>query len=237
MTRPIIGITVDNKDNTSDSGTYECAAAYGTAVDRAGGVPILLPHQLDRVDDYLALCHGFILTGGVDPDTEPFGESMHPNARRMDPMRQAFELAVIRAARQSPDKTLLGVCLGMQLMTLDAGGRLNQYLPDTHDTHAMHKANTKHAIVWSVTDSCLGAGREGDDEKVVSHHQQAMASSGHLRTVATAPDGVIEAVDDPDRMFYAGVQWHPERGGDGALNQGLIDRLVAASRELLVVHG
>lgn len=225
MNRPIIGITVDNKDNTADSGTYECAAAYCKSVELAGGLPVLLPHLIDRVDDYVDLCKGFILTGGVDPDTAPFGERMHDSARPMDPQRQAFELALIRRVRALPDRQLLGVCLGMQLMTLEAGGQLNQFLPDSHDSHEMHQGNRKHVIELIADDSNLDDGGNGE---VVSSHRQAMATSGSLRVIAQASDGVIEAVDDPSRRFYVGVQWHPERGGAGAFNQGVINRLVEA---------
>ena len=66
---------------------------------------------------------------------------------------------------------------------------------------------------------------------VVSYHQQAMASAGRLRVIARAPDEVIEAVDDPDRLFYVGVQWHPERGGAGRFNSELIESLVDACRQ------
>jgi putative glutamine amidotransferase len=230
---PTIGITVDNKNNTAQSGTYECATAYCIAVNKAGGTPILLPHQADRIEQYLAICDGFILTGGVDPQTEHFNQPMHENARPMDPNRQAFELALLDALDQKSNyhKALLGVCLGMQLMTLRAGGTLNQYLPDTLDNPEYHQKNNRHTVNITADDSVLTRGVSANDisqTTVASFHQQAMQTAGNLRVIAQADDGVIEAVDSPERKFYVGVQWHPERGGNGALNQSLIDELVEA---------
>ncbi len=231
MNMTVIGITADNKNNTAASGTYECAAAYSRAVADAGGVPVMLPHVLERVAEYAAWCDGFILTGGVDPDTSVFqrGDPMHPKAKRMDPQRQAFEVGLLEhLAKAKPETACLGVCLGMQLMALHAGGKLNQHLPDTHETHAMHAQNSEHAIkVLAPTRGGLSPDLRG---RVVSHHVQAVRDSGAMRVVAAAPDGIIEAIDDPTRGFYLGVQWHPERGGEGPLNRGLIGALVDAAR-------
>lgn len=205
---PIIGITADNRHNTADSGTYESAISYSRAVADAGALPVLLPHEPQRAREYVERCDGLILSGGVDPDTTPFGASLHPKARRMDPRRQAFELALLDASVARQRQAVLGVCLGMQLMALQAGGRLNQYLPDTLDCAAVHQDNRRHGLVFVARDSVLQPG-EGP---VCSSHRQAVDDPGSMRIVATAPDGTIEAIDQPDRDFYLGVQWHPERG-------------------------
>jgi len=223
MGKPIIGITVDNADNTAASGKYESAIAYSNVVTDAGGVPFLLPHVPELAETYIELCDGLILTGGVDPDTTQFGEPMHPLARPADSQRQAFELALLDAcARLAPDKPVLGVCLGMQLMALHAGGRLDQYLPDTHAQADIHENDNQHDLVLRVADSVLG---RPSKTAVVSAHRQAVSHAGAMRVVADGPDGLIEAIDDPKRRFYLGVQWHPERGGDDRLNRGLFRRL------------
>ena len=224
MVGPLIGITVDNADNTAASGTYTSATAYSRAVAAAGGVPVLLPHEPELAAAYARSCEGFILTGGVDPDTTAFGQPLHAHARPMDARRQAFELALLEClGRRMPDKPVLGVCLGMQLMALHAGGRLNQYLPDTLAQPEVHAQDRRHEVVLRVTDSVLGVA----GGSIVSAHRQAVADPGALRVVAAAPDGVIEAVDDPARRFYLGVQWHPERGGEDGLSRGLIERMLA----------
>ncbi len=231
MPSPTIGITVDNRDNTRESGVYESAVAYAQAVARAGGVPVLLPHEVGCVDAYLTLCDGLILTGGVDPDTTTFGQPLHPRARRMDPTRQAFELALLDGVTARREYPVLGVCLGMQLMALHAGGRLNQYLPDTLMRAEDHQNNHRHAVVILAADSALMSDAGGvSEEKVASFHRQAVEDPGRMRVVARAHDGVIEAIDDPGRVFYGGVQWHPERGGQGVLSAGLMERLVRACR-------
>ncbi len=234
---PTIGITVDNRENTAASNIYESTIAYSRLVAQVGGVPVLLPHEPQLAKRYAALCDGFIFTGGVDPVTEPFGEPTHPAARPIDPRRQAFELALYAAVDEQPDKPVLGICLGMQLMALHRGGKLNQYLPDTLPTADAHKDRKRHGLVLADYDSVLRqlapqgrtAGRI--DMTVVSHHQQAVADPGTLRVIAHSPDGVIEAIDDPTRPFYIGVQWHPERGGPGPFNASLVAELVSRARK------
>jgi putative glutamine amidotransferase len=220
-TPPIIGITPDVGVTAKGTPRYKCAAAYAVAVARAGGVPVILPHQIEHVERYAAMCHGFVFTGGDDPATEAFGEATHPAAKVMDAGRQAFELALLAAVDHlQPQAAVLGVCLGMQLMALHRGGRLHQHLPDVlGDAAEVHAGNRRHAVTFDD-------GRTGE---VVSSHHQAVADAGSLRTIARAADGVIEAIDDPARHFYLGVQWHPERGGDPALSTSIFTHMMAAS--------
>ncbi len=208
MPAPLIGITADG-----DERTYKCARAYSEMVAESGGTPIILPHRLDRLDEYLKLCAGFILTGGDDPRMEEFGAATHAKATPLDPQRQAFEVALLRAA--PADLPLLGVCLGMQMMALVAGGTLDQHLPDTLPSHDSHWGQKTHAVEGEI-----GRGL------VLSHHRQAVADPGRLVVVARAPDGVIEAVADPACRFRLGVQWHPERTADPHLGRSLFARLV-----------
>lgn len=234
---PLIGITLDNRDNSTASGRYELGLGYSQAVAQAGGLPVLLPHELNLVGEYVQRCDGFILTGGVDPDTSalpadwPGHAPTHAKARVMDPGRQAFELALLaQIDLAKPQAALLGVCLGMQLLTLHHGGTLNQYMPDTHPQEVLDRHRlADHAVTVTVADSVLPQPTSQDNDVIHSNHQQAIDHPGRLRVVATAEDGIIEAVDDPTRPFRLGAQWHPERGDDGPLSRGLIARLVQAS--------
>lgn len=213
MPEPVIGITAD-----ADERTYKSARSYARMIVLAGGTPIILPHRLERLDDYLRLCAGFVLSGGDDPRMEEFGQPTDPRATPLDPERQAFEVALIRAIR--PDRPTLGVCLGMQLMALVAGGDLDQHLPESLPTHEQHWGQRIHSVQGSI-----GCG------EVLSHHRQAVSAAGSLEVTGKSPDGVIEAVRDPRCGFFVGVQWHPERTTDRLLGIGLFERLVKACRE------
>lgn len=238
MIRPLIGISVDNVLNNIDSGRYESNVNYSQAVAKAGGLPILLPQVMELVDHYVERIDGLLLTGGDDAHTEHFGDPAHPLSRCIEPGRQRFELALLEALMAFPQRPVLGVCLGMQIMALHAGGRLNQHLPDTlANAVEVHQNDRPHLIVVTTMNSAIlgewnqEPGQQPDlsCESVVSSHHQAVMDAGRLRVVAHSVDGVIEAIDDPLRSFYVGVQWHPERGGEGFFNLDLIRRFVNAS--------
>ncbi len=214
MPRPLIGITVDTDDRR-----YHVSTAYAVAVSAAGGTPVLLPALVEHDAEFVRRCDGLILSGGDDPIMEHWGSTTHPAAKAVSPRRQSFELAVLDALDHGGEKPALGICLGMQLMGLHCGGALDQHLPDSLDTADSHWGRRTHPVT----------GELGDGE-VHSHHHQALADAGTLRVVATAPDGVIEAVQAPDRPFYLGVQWHAERTEDPGLGTELIRKLVRAAR-------
>src|SRR5262249_36624142 len=162
-------------------------------------------------------------TGGDDPRTEAFGEPTHPKTTPVHADRQAYETDLLQALEQRLAAPVLGVCLGMQMMALLAGGRLIQHLPDEGPTADPHSGDAVH-LIRTLAPGALG--REGSvAASVTSHHHQAVRDPGRLRVVALADDGVIEAIDDPARPFYLGVQWHPERTTDRAFGPALFARL------------
>jgi putative glutamine amidotransferase len=231
---PTIGITVSTAE-PADPPAYRSAAAYADAVAAAGALPVLLPQQPALAGAYVAELDGVLLTGGDDPATEAFGAVTDARARLITARRQAFELALLgAAAADRPGLPMLGVCLGMQLMALHAGGELDQYMPDTLGgaDAAAHQGDRPHRLVAEpdAADSPLVAAGFDPHEPIVSAHRQAVADPGAMRVVALAPDGTVEAIDDPTRPWYVGVQWHPERGGDRPLSSGLIGRFVDACR-------
>lgn len=205
---------------------FEVRPEYALCVARAGGLPVHLPPLVEVVEAHAALCDAIVFTGGGDPAMEPFGRTTHHAASLVHPSRQSYETALYAALDRRPGIPVLGVCLGMQLMTLRAGGDMDQHLPETLATADRHQGGTLHPV--SPTDArgpvALGAGR------VASFHHQAMRDAGSLAVLARSDDGVIEAVADPTRPFYMGVQWHPERTPDHGLGQRLFDELVAAAR-------
>lgn len=225
MNSPIIGITMDVSE-TNGRLKYDVSAAYAACIAKAGGTPILLPPIAAHISRHMEICQGFILTGGDDPKMEQFGVPTHPQAKVIHPERQAYELGLLAALEaDAPHKPVLGVCLGMQLMCLHAGGTLNQFLPDTLPTHAMHK-NQEHLI--SPVRGLLSNRFVLNPSTVWSNHRQAVENSGSLEVIARSEDGVIEAVTTPDRDWYLGLQWHPERTWDPALGAHMFDDLVRA---------
>ena len=210
-----IGITVDMNDSS-----YSSRHGYAEMVARAGAVPILLPCHVASIPEYLAICDAFGTTGVDDPNMEAFGVTNHPRATLIEARRQDFECTLLQQLERT-DHPLLAICLGMQLMALEAGGTLDQHLPDTLETAGDHWDGGTHLI-----EGTLGCG------EVYSHHRQAITNPGTLEVVARAPDGVIEAVRHPTHHARLGVQWHPERTAFEPLGLGLFERLAEAARGL-----
>jgi putative glutamine amidotransferase len=223
---PLIGITTDVVEASGGRLKSDCGLAYADCVARAGGIPLLLPAIPGTAGMHARVCDAYVLTGGDDPRTEPFGVPTHPEAKVMHARRQEYETALLAALADRPATPVLGVCLGMQLMSLAAGGSLNQHLPDTLPSAADHRGT--HRIVPQPV-AGRGVIRIVAGEALSSHHQ-AVAHPGRLAVFARSHDDVIEGVLDPDRPFYIGVQWHPERTSDPALGQSLFEQLVDAAR-------
>jgi len=225
--RPRVGITMNIKGED-----YVCRPGYAAAIVAAGGFPVMLAPDPAVAETCLDQLHGILFTGGLDPDTRSFDQPLDPRARLVHPSRQAFETALLDAIGRRPHFPVLGVCLGMQMMALHAGGRLEQFLPDVLPTAADHQDDRKHTIV--LNDGAWVAPGETDGGTVVSSHRQAVADPGRLRCIGKSEDGVIEAITDGRRRFYVGVQWHPERASETdsvPLNQRLIEAFVAACRQ------
>ncbi|QQS08704.1 MAG: gamma-glutamyl-gamma-aminobutyrate hydrolase family protein [Phycisphaerales bacterium] len=226
-TRPLVGITADLGPHPRTARPQaRVALAYAQAIERAGATPIILPPIPSLAERFAETCDAFVLTGGDDPRTEPFGKPTHPRTTPIEHDRQEFEIRLLRALDDHPETPLLGVCLGMQLMGLLAGGELDQHLPDTLPTHADHLSHD-HEIIPEHTPS-LASELPELMGTVHSHHRQALRSPGTLVVIARAHDGVIEAVIDPKKRFSLGVQWHPERTTDPTLGDGLFLALVRA---------
>lgn len=233
MSRPVIGITLDSEDSGGYSNLpwYALRQNYADAVAEAGGIPLPLPHEPDRADDYLDLIDALVITGGafdVDPSIFGAGER-HPSVVTKD-RRTAFELAATRGALDR-DMPLLGICGGQQLLHVALGGTLIQHIPDEVPGALAHEQpNPRDEPGHSVAvlpDTLLHRIVKADALEVNSaHHQAAKDASDRIIVNAVAPDGVIEGIEAIDRRFCLGVQWHPEykvSAGDGPIFRALID--------------
>ena len=233
--RPVIGITTDSND-TDDR--YCSTMTYAAAVERAGGLPLLLPYAVDHalIPQYVDLCAGICFSGGNDMNPVRYGEEWHPKVARMDERREKFEFALI-AEVEKRRMPALGVCFGSQLMNVHRGGSLIQFLPDQKPDAAEHRylkesGATRHPVKLD-RDSLLGRAVGKSDVSVNTYHKQAVNQIGRgLRIIATAPDGVIEAFEDPTLPCFVAVQWHPERLIDEPEHLAPFKLLVEKSAEL-----
>jgi putative glutamine amidotransferase len=215
MNRPVIGITTDNSDTEE---RYLSTMTYAAAVERAGGLPLLIPFGVDHglIQQYVDLLDGICFSGGNDMNPVRYGEEWHPKVNRMDERRERFEFALIAEIekRRTP---ALGVCFGSQLMNVYRGGSLIQFLPEQgppgtlEHRYLKDKGLTRHSVKVDPQ-SQLGRAIGSTEVSVNTYHKQAVKQIGRgLRVVATAPDGVIEAFEDPSLPMFVAVQWHPER--------------------------
>lgn len=194
---------------------------YRQAVLHVGG-EVRIVESSTGVESSLAGVDGLLLTGGGDVEPSRYGEAPHPAIEDVEPARDEFEIALIEAARRR-DLPILGICRGVQVMNIAAGGTLVQDIPSQVPgalNHSLdvpqHQPYELAHEVWIEKDSLLakllGERLVGSDTcEVNSRHHQAVKDVAPLyRVSATAPDGVIEAIEDPQARFCVGVEWHPE---------------------------
>ncbi|MFN9077469.1 MAG: gamma-glutamyl-gamma-aminobutyrate hydrolase family protein, partial [bacterium] len=188
--RPLIGITADLAGDYARN-----RRTYIDMVAAAGGIPVLLPtiaalreEMLDRVD-------GVVITGGDDIDVSKFGIPLHPKAECMAAERQEAEFALLKALDARPDKAVLGICLGMQMMGVHRGNPLIQHLGDVLPDADRHRNDAVHPVE-AERGSPLASGL------VRSWHHQAITDVKGLEIIARSDDGVVEGVVDATRRFY-----------------------------------
>jgi putative glutamine amidotransferase len=230
---PLIGVTTYRE--TARWGVWESVAdllhaQYADAVLASGGVPVLLPPvsgDATVAEAVVARLDGLVISGGADVDPGRYGEEPHPRTVSWREDRDAWETALLQAADAAGLPTL-GVCRGMQLMAVAAGGTLHQHTPELvgHDNHNPGEDVFGATPVATAEGSRLRA-LVGDRFEVGCHHHQTVGSHPGFTATAWADDGSLEAMERPGPRFCLGVQWHPEVGEDHTLFAGL----VAAARE------
>ncbi len=236
MTAPVIGLTTYRED--AAWGVWQQRAdvlpsAYAAAVEATGGVPLLLPPvaQPGAADVAVARLDGLVVCGGADVDPARYGEPAGPHTAHWRTDRDAWELALLDAA-EAMGLPVLGVCRGMQVMAVHAGGTLDQHTPDLVD-HEQHSpgGDAYGSIEVTTLPGTRVAGLLGDRLGVSCHHHQSVRSHPGLVASAHAPDGTLEAFEAPGERFAVGVQWHPETADDVGLLAGLVRAAAAYASE------
>jgi putative glutamine amidotransferase len=223
--RPMVGIT--SYVEQARWGVWDLPAVvlplrYVERVEAAGGRAVVLPSTAAADEAVLDRLDAVVFAGGADLDPQLYGEQAHPETTNLRPERDAAELPLMRSALDR-DLPLLGICRGMQLLSVVCGGSLAQHLPDVvgHDGHRPSPG------VYGLHDVRLEPGSKvhgilGDKVSVPSYHHQGLESPGSLTVTGYSDDKTAEAVEHPDRRFALGVLWHPEAGDDLRLFEALI---------------
>jgi putative glutamine amidotransferase len=213
MHKPLIGIGSDVLQNEGERDRAFVFTTYIESLKRAGAVPVLIPPQPENAADLAETLDGIVLAGGDDCDPAEYGEEKHPTCETMDPRRQKNDLGLARLARERGIPTL-GICLGVQVMNVAAGGTLIQDIGSAVGTDIDHASepSDRHRHDVHIDSSTKLGSILGDREFNVnsSHHQAIGRVADGLRVTAKAPDGIVEGLEDPSHPFYVGVQWHPE---------------------------
>ncbi len=214
---PVIGITLDYETSGGYSKMpwYALRENYCAAVSRFGALPVPLPHEAARAEDYLNLIDGLIVTGGAfDVSPELYGESHTHEKTSTKDNRTKFEFAVTRGAidKKIP---ILGICGGEQLLNVVLGGTLIQHIPDTIKNaleHEQKNPRTEPGHTLTIErGTLLHKIVDSDTMDVNTAHHQAIAKPAPGVVVnAKTSDGVIEGIEFPGHPFCLGVQWHPE---------------------------
>jgi putative glutamine amidotransferase len=219
-----------------DQEAFLLARSYIDAIQGAGGLALMLPPDPQAArepDEVLDLLDGLILAGGADIDPAAYGEAAHPATKGTWPERDEFEVALARRALER-DIPLLGICRGMQLMNVARGGTLIQHLPDDvgHEDHRRVAGSfdgADHDV--RLADGSLVARAAGEVAHATkSHHHQGVAQLGEglVETGWSTLDELPEAIEDPERRFALGVQWHPEADPGSRLIASLVAEAAAA---------
>lgn len=232
--KPVIGIGSDINVNPGHRDRAFVYTTYVESLRRAGAIPVLIPPQPENASEIVKELDGILLAGGDDCDPAEYGEERHPSVEPMDPRRQNNDLSLARAARDHGIPTL-GICLGLQVMNVSAGGTLVQDIDSQLETEIQHASipedRARHDVV--IEQGTRLASIVGNRQLNVnsSHHQAIGNVATGLRVTAHAPDGIVEGLEDPKHPFYVGVQWHPEDMGGDHSASAIFGAFVEAARK------
>lgn len=191
---------------------------YEESVRRAGGEPRVIDLSTESPEHVIRSVQGVLLTGGGDVQPDLYGAAAHATYSAAEPGRDAYEIELVRLACER-NLPLFAICRGMQVLNVARGGTLVQDIPSEVAAALEHRLDVPphqpvtlaHEVGIEQSSALAGLIGEAESCQVNSRHHQAVGTLGNgLVTVATAPDGVIEAIEAPAHPFCLGVEWHPE---------------------------
>jgi putative glutamine amidotransferase len=244
--RVLIGVTTSELRRASDVSPQRhgepartemaLGMSYLRAVERAGGLPVVLPPlELDRIPALLDCLSGLLLSGGPDLDPTAYGRAAHPELGPTEPRLDVFEVQLARAA-DARGLPILGICRGAQALNIARGGTLHQHLPEITDGSIAHRqslpgSKATHQVTIAHN-SRLATVVRCRQLAVNSFHHQAIDRLGQgLHAVAWAEDGVIEGIEGHAKAPLVGVQWHAETLVQDDAQLALFRHLVGACEE------
>jgi putative glutamine amidotransferase len=206
-----------------DTSRVRLTAAYVTALESAGLIPLIVPplSSSDAASAVLDSVAGLVLTGGEDVDPARYGEKRHEKVRSVSAARDATEAALIKEARER-GTPVLAICRGIQILNVALGGTLVQDIPSQCETDIAHdeeSARDSRTHEISVEPGSLIARAIGTEHCTVNsfHHQSVKRVADGMRVTARSPDGIIEGLESTDEDWWVmAVQWHPEEMTDSA---------------------
>ena len=237
MTKPFIAINADFRGPNGKSPSFSfMTSGYYECIQRAGGIPIMVPPSLDEDDlnQLLDRVDGFMLIGGADLDPRNDGFQLHPSVKPLEPRRERFDrmLASQIVQRRIP---VFGIGVGMQLLNLECGGNLFLHIPEDIPSAIPHRdpQDLSHRHSLEIVPDSLIERVYGDGEiRVNSRHHMAIDELAPVFNVtARCPDGVIEVIESaaPD-WFAIGTQFHPESEAASALDMRIFEEFVDGVR-------
>lgn len=220
--KPLIGITVGEIQNALYSWApivYGQGYNYCEAVERAGGVPVLIPLMIDpkNLHQLYDILDGVLFAGGNDINPELYEEQPYPTTIDCSEKRDNTEFLLAEWSLNDK-KPILGICRGMQLLNVACGGTLYQYIPtdiinaQDHEAGLIHEdpIHLAHAINIDKSSRLSRILNSPTLETNSFHHQSVKELGSNLKAVAWSKDGVIEALESSDGSYTFGIQCHPE---------------------------
>ena len=228
MNKPLVGITMSYFDSyqatkkgslsVRDQDVFVLAYDYTKAIEKAGGIPVMLPF-VDNVEDYADFyknLDGFLFTGGEDISPQLYGEQPIFKSREFDPKRDRFELSLMKLILNDTSLPVLAICRGMQMLNVACAGSLFQDIAAQNASEFSHEAYNQpqweETHIANIKPDSIFSDIYGKDKIAVNtfHHQAVKLLGNDLKIGMLSPDSIVEGIEYTKRNNVFGVQWHPE---------------------------